>query len=75
MAVKKSIKASKIQLRLDAGKNADGSAKYSTVTYNRVNKGATDEDVQAVGAALGNLQSRPVVDVLRVDEAALAVGE
>lgn len=71
MAFSKQIKHSKIQLRLEAGANVRGEMTYKNVSYNRVSEAASDEDIQAVGEALGKLQGQKVAEIMRIDEQVL----
>lgn len=75
MAFTKTLKNSKLQLRLENGAGTDGAMTYKTVSYTRINEAASDEDIQAVGRALGTLQPKVVAEVLRIDEQLLADGE
>lgn len=68
----KKLLLSKLQIRVEDGLKSDGAVKYANITYPHMAETASDEDVQAVGAAIGSLQTKKVVSVLRVDESALA---
>lgn len=71
MALVKFVEKTKIQLRLENGLNEEGQMQYRTMAFNRIKETASDEAVQAVGAAIGGLQKRNVDKVLRIDEVSL----
>lgn len=63
---------SQLQFQLQTGTAADGTPKLSVKTYNNVDSSATDDDVLAVGQALGALFAQPVVQVIRINQSALS---
>jgi hypothetical protein len=60
-----------LQLQLQVGTLTDGSPKIANHNYAYVLPTASDDDVLAVGEALAGLFSEPLVQVARVDQAAL----
>lgn len=50
-------------LSVESGVKPDGTTKYSTITLNRVNPAATDDDIFTCASALGALQAFPVVSI------------
>lgn len=68
MAVNAVPLGSRLQLRLVAGHDAEGSPIYRTRSYAGVKPLAADQAVFAVGSALANLQQHPLEEVRRVNE-------
>ena len=75
MAFSKQIDKSRIVLKLENGQNELGETSYVKASYNRVREAATDEAVQATGAAIGSLHARMLAGVIRIDEASLSDAE
>ena len=71
MAIERNEAASKIILKVAVGTGANGAVSYGQRTFTRVNPELSDEDVLALGQALGKLQMYAVSNVSRQDAAAL----
>ena len=71
MALKKVAKASSLQLILQNGVNNAGKALLKKQVVHNLRLDAADEDVQAFGQALAELQKLPCQSVRRLDEASL----
>ena len=71
MAIERNEATSKIILKVAVGTGANGAVAYGQRTYNRVNPELSDEDVLALGQALGKLQMYAVSNVSSQDAAAL----
>lgn len=67
----KALEQSKLQIRVEKGLDGNGSMKYEMLTFSRVAEEASDDAIQAVGAALGTLQTKTVADIIRVDNSIL----
>lgn len=67
----KALEQSKLQIRVEKGLDGNGVMKYETITFSRVAEEASDDAIQAVGAALGTLQTKKVADIIRVDNSIL----
>lgn len=63
--------ATKLQLKVVTGSDSTGKDTFATRSYT-VNPELTDEAVLSIGTKLGNLQSLPVENIARQDNAALA---
>jgi len=61
-----------IRLRVQVGTDAGGNPVLRSRNYDQVKPTATDQSVFDVAQALAGLHRDPVVQVLRVDEKALA---
>lgn len=68
MAVVKVATASRLTIKVQTGVSEAGSPVYRVRTYRNVKPAALEEDVFAVGQALGNLQKHAVSGIVRVDE-------
>ena len=67
---KRNNAATKLQLKIITGTNNQGKDAITTRSFS-VNPELTDEDVLSIGTKLASLQSLPVQDICRQDNAAL----
>lgn len=67
MAVTAIDKTTSLKIKSYAGVDASGKAKYSTKNFSNINPDCSDAEVQAVGAAISELQNQPLDAVYRVD--------
>lgn len=70
--MKKEMESTKLILRLENGLNTAGKMTYKQVIFSRVVDSASDEAVQAVGAALATLQDKALQAVIRLDQQKLS---
>ncbi|MCL6548797.1 MAG: DUF1659 domain-containing protein [Alicyclobacillus sp.] len=61
-----------LQIQFQAGTSSTGRPLVKSHNYPHVNPNAADDDVLAVGQALGGLFSDPVFQIARVDQTGLA---
>lgn len=66
MSISKAMKDIKLQIRLENGTNASGSAKYTNLNLNKIKLTATDEELYAAGQALSELQTLPLSEIRTV---------
>ena len=71
MAVNKKMEKSVLCLKAQTGSTANGMPKYKAYSFANVATTATDEDVHAVGVALGGLFQTAISRVERHDNAML----
>jgi len=64
--------SSQLQFQLQSGAAADGTPVISKRTYNNVKPSAADDDVYAIGQALAALFADELVQVVRINQSALA---
>ncbi|WP_026961550.1 DUF1659 domain-containing protein [Alicyclobacillus herbarius] len=62
----------RLQIQVQTGTMADGSPKLGTYSFANVSPQASEDDVLAVGQALGALFADPLVQVVRVEQDALS---
>lgn len=67
MALRESI-ISRLRVTVKVDENLDGTPIVNNRTINRMSPTLNDDDVLAVGTALGSLQKYPLVSIARVDE-------
>ena len=65
MAVVNNPKSGKVSITLNAGLNADGTAKTKTISYGNISEAAADQAVYETVSALVALQSSDVKEVVR----------
>ena len=66
MALTKTLARTRLQLVI-VKEDVGGKEKLGTINFPNIVESAKDEDIQAVGAALGDLQKKLVKQVLRID--------
>lgn len=66
MAISKATKGIKLQVRVENGSNASGSAKLQNLNITKIKLTATDDQLYAAGLALSELQSLPLSDIRTV---------
>ena len=71
MAAKKETQNTKLVLKVVTGTATSGKAITASRTFSAVNPAVSDDDLLAVGAALGDLQSHAISTISRVDTATL----
>ena len=59
--------SSSLQINYKVGQATNGTDKISSVKFAKVKAAATNDDIFAVGTAMGALISYPVVSLLRLD--------
>ncbi|WP_067930026.1 DUF1659 domain-containing protein [Alicyclobacillus kakegawensis] len=64
--------STRLQIQVQTGTMADGSPKIGTYSFANVSPQASDDDVLAVGQALGALFAEPLLQVVRVNQDALS---
>lgn len=68
MAAKSTKVLSSVVLKIKTGINAKGENILKAVRYSKVKVTASDEDVLAVGTAIGTLLAYPLQEVVREDQ-------
>ena len=71
MAVVKTPQQSHIGIKVANGVNASGGMLTKSYRLSNVKASAADADIYAVADGIGSLQSKPVLDITRVDESVL----
>jgi len=74
MAVIRNPQTGSIGIKVQSGLNAVGQPQYKTLHYSNVKAGASDQDVFAIGVALGGLQTYPVDSISRTETSELVEG-
>ena len=69
--MEKEIAASTMKLKLVSGKDAKDNPKYSSRSFNNINTQLSDEDMLSGGTAMAGLQTMPLGQGLRTDNAVL----
>ena len=70
MAVNTVPEDSKLKIQLDGGLDGDKQI-IKSKTYSRIKAAATNEDAYSVATSLSNLQTLPLIKVIRIDEAVI----
>lgn len=72
MAVVKAEQSAKLMIKVQTGTNTSGDPVYRQRSLANLNPALTDEEVMAIGQALGTLQAHPIEAIARQDNAILA---
>ena len=71
MPITKVPQAAHAMISYEDGINASGGTLTKSYRLSNVKAAATDADIYAVADGIGSLQSKPVMEISRVDEAVL----
>lgn len=72
MAVVSIKNHSKLNVKLDLGKNNEGKVITKSKTFPNVNNEISNDDLMQVASALFGLQEYDVIDILRIDNTSIS---
>ncbi len=69
--IKRDLERTRLQITIVKGEDGMGDPIYGNILYPRIVEAISDDDLCAVGQAIGSLQDHVVVRVARLDDSAL----